>query len=506
MAALLRRSRDSSTEDSRNQAVRDQQIIEDQIAEVQSMRDNDSLKAILGKILINQNILNRKNRVDIDHDIGDHFYNFREPRNDISPEQIQSTVKDSLKSFEEGQLQKKLNFATQNNGFEIPNFSPVPRSSQDKATIHKFVLQGKNKFSGEKGQSVIELLTHLNSVQKMLSMCEEEFKSFLLQNTTKEVFLTVRNEFMAGSDVKTVYNLLQVIYCTELTSEEAKKKLFLYKATKKDNMYTAFATVRKLCSASIDVFLNPLDRNRYLEQESVRQFIRCLPDQSQTTVELKLAEWRADTGSVPKTNDFFASLAPLRLAIDKEDIAANGAAVNSPPRRYHSYKIDKEITYNSEPEDQAYAERDEMEFEDEYFYDEEEYMVPSRNLFAISRGMPNSRGKRPFRGKGLRPRNNFNFNTRPNSSGSYARNQEKNKNFRESGAKYCSLCGLTSHNASDRCFRMRDDSNKIIDVVPVQKECSNCQQQLGKNLFHPEKYCFLRPELRKYRKSRTNSS
>ena len=54
MAALLRRSRDSSTEDSRNQAVRDQQIIEDQIAEVQSMRDNDSLKAILGKILINK--------------------------------------------------------------------------------------------------------------------------------------------------------------------------------------------------------------------------------------------------------------------------------------------------------------------------------------------------------------------------------------------------------------------------------------------------------------------
>ena len=54
MAALLRRSRDSSTEDARNQATRDQQIIEDQIAEVQSMRDNDSLKAILGKILINQ--------------------------------------------------------------------------------------------------------------------------------------------------------------------------------------------------------------------------------------------------------------------------------------------------------------------------------------------------------------------------------------------------------------------------------------------------------------------
>ena len=505
MAALLRRSRDSSTEDSRNQNIRDQQIMDDQIAEVQSMQGNDTLKAILGKILINQNILNRKNKVDIDHDIGDHFYNFREPRTEFSPEQIEKTVKDGLKTYEEGQLQKKLNFATQNNGFEIPTFSAVPREAKERAMIHKYVLQGKNKFSGEKGQSVIELLTHLNSVQKMLKMCEEEFKSFLLQNTTKEVFSTCRNEFMAGSSVKTIYNLLQVIYSTELTCEEAKKKLFQYRATKKDNMYTAFATIRKLCSSSIDTFLHPEDRNRTLEQESTRQFIRCLPEQSQTMVELKLADWRSQHGYVPKTEEFFLSLAPLRIAIDK-DIAANGAIVHTPARKYHSYQIDKGQNQYYENEDQDWNEiMDQDCYEDDYCSDDQDHMDQDMHLFNINKRGTNPRGRKPFRGRGMKSRGNYNFSTRPSNMVSYSNDPNKGKKLRDSGSKYCSLCGLSSHNASDRCFRMRDDNNKIIDVVPVQRECSVCQEKLSKALFHPEKYCFLRPELRKYRKTRTDS-
>ena len=502
MAGLLRRSRDSSTEDSRNQALRDQQILDDQIAEVQSMQGNDSLKAILGKILINQNILNRKNKVDIDHDIGDHYYNFKEPQPGYSPEQIQSTVKEGIKTFEDGQLAKKLNFSTQNNGFEIPTFNPVPREPKDKAMIHKYVLQGKSKFSGEKGQSIIELLTHCNSVQKMLNMCEEEFKSFLLQNTTKEVFNTCRNEFLAGSDVKTIYDLLQVIYSNEMTPEDAKKKLFQYKATKKDNLYTAFATVRKLCSASIDVFLHPEERNRYLEQESTRQFIRCLPDQSQTMVELKLSDWRATFGTVPKTQQFFKTLAPLRVAIDK-DIAANGAAVNPPMRKFHSYQIDKETTTFPDTEDLDWYEQLENDYENSDYYSDDQESGEQKHLFSINRGGANSRGRKSFRGTGTKQRQGYNSNRKPNNPGTY--NQTKNNIFKESGSKYCSLCGMSSHNASDRCFRMRDDKNKIIDVVPVQRECSVCQQKLKKNLFHPERYCFLRPELRKYRQTRTAS-
>ena len=63
---------------------------------------------------------------------------------------------------------------------------------------------------------------------------------------------------------------------------------------------------------------------------------------------------------------------------------------------------------------------------------------------------------------------------RPNTSGK-DRNQRGSQNYRESGSKYCSLCGATSHNSVDTCYRMRDDQYKVVSIVPIQKACSVCK-------------------------------
>lgn len=501
--AILRRSRDSSSESARNQEIRDRQREEDLLQEFQNLNTNDELKSIVCRILLNQNILNRKNNVDIEHNVGDYMYNFPQPSQMVSEEQIKNTVQDSLKTYEEGQIQKKLNFCLQNDSICPPEFSPYPRENKDKIMTHKYVLQGKNKFSGDKHQSVSELLTHLNSVQNMLKMDEEEFKGFLLQNTTGNVFDTCRNEFRAGSDVATIYNLIQVIYNKEMSPEEARRKLAVYKATKKDTMYTAYSTVRQLVSASIDSWIEPTMKREMLEHDSIRYFSRCLPPYSQTQVDLKYNEWKSTIAGIPKTQDFFRSLNPLKAIIDR-DIATNGAQIFSQGRRYHTHALDMESERFSGFHDMENFYKDkEMEIY------ENQYGVPRLDTFAITSNRSKTNGKKPmknfkYRGANMRTSPSTNPNRmplgKPNRSLSTIRS-----NFRSTGSKYCSLCGNTSHNASDRCFRMRNDQNKVIDVTPVQKACDTCKAQLGKELFHPEKFCFLRDALKRFRNNSNNS-
>ena len=67
------------------------------------------------------------------------------------------------------------------------------------------------------------------------------------------------------------------------------------------------------------------------------------------------------------------------------------------------------------------------------------------------------------------------------------------------GKKYCSLCGGSSHNASETCYKMKTDSNKIVEVIPTFDPCKTCLSRLDKKLYHPDKFCFLRPTYPKNR-------
>ena len=50
---------------------------------------------------------------------------------------------------------------------------------------------------------------------------------------------------------------------------------------------------------------------------------------------------------------------------------------------------------------------------------------------------------------------------------------------------------------------MRDDNFKIVSIVPIQKPCSVCKNKLNKDLFHPEKFCFLRDSLKKFKNQKS---
>ena len=58
---------------------------------------------------------------------------------------------------------------------------------------------------------------------------------------------------------------------------------------------------------------------------------------------------------------------------------------------------------------------------------------------------------------------------------------------------YCSLCGDWSHKAASSCRNMRDDSNKIVNVMPSHTTCNLCPMFVQPRLSHPPMYCPSRP-------------
>ena len=55
--------------------------------------------------------------------------------------------------------------------------------------------------------------------------------------------------------------------------------------------------------------------------------------------------------------------------------------------------------------------------------------------------------------------------------------------------QYCTLCGGNSHNASDVCYKMRNENNEIVPVPPSFAPCPFCLKR-DKKLYHPEEFCF----------------
>ena len=394
-------SRESSGERNRNreqsreinqESDYDKMRNEQDMQEVSGINNYEVIKAIMARILLNQNILNRKARIDIEHDLDSYYHHFPEQDNQISEEQIQSAMDTKLKGFERERVEKKLNYANNTQQVQAPDFALTSGKNEDKLASHKYIWQGKNKFSNEKHQNITELLTHLNSVQKLHKMCEEEFKNFMLQNLTKDVFTQVRQEFQAGSTVSTVYTLLQVLYSKEVSPATYKDKLKAYKATKADTMHSAFSTVRRLASLSMDPTLSQNMKNQLLNIESLYQFINCMPIKSKLKIQERLGDYQAENDSkIPDAHEFFASVATMRDTVDR-DIAQNGVSTHTKPNRYNTYALDRteEEYVSDEPglDDDYTSSEDKLEPGEEY--------IPKKYLMAMIRNQ--NRANFPSRG------------------------------------------------------------------------------------------------------------
>ena len=66
------------------------------------------------------------------------------------------------------------------------------------------------------------------------------------------------------------------------------------------------------------------------------------------------------------------------------------------------------------------------------------------------------------------------------------------------GKKYCSLCGARgTHNASDGCYKMKNDKGENVQVIPSFDHCQKCETIHQRRLFHPAQFCPERSTLPK---------
>ena len=505
MEAIL--SRGNSREASRERAeIRERERTE----EINMMRELNQnhelgLKEILGKVLLNQNILNRKNNVDFEYNVTDFCLNFPEELGPlgITHDELEDSMKVKLENFEENLLKKELNYGKLGDKIQAPTFSYEckPLKSTDKQNLHKFVLQGKQKFSGAHDQNIAETLEHINFIQGCSKMTEEEFLQFFVKNFTRDAFDNVTAEIKAGTKICTIYNLLQVMYNKDPSPGEAKEKLKNFKAKKTDSTITILTTVRKLTNQSFADWLASEQKNLIVESESIYQFINAFPETSKRFLTDQLNRFKSKLNSPPTLSEFYELNNSYLPTLDK-DIKANG--VSSPfhtkSNRYHSYAIQQNETGdNSMGSADDFSESSGLDFPPVYHSNaiNRGNSRPNRG-YGRGQGYTSNRGNSSFQNGRGRYNNNGSYGNRPMGSGYKPNTMSTNSN-----AKYCSLCSGHTHNASDGCYRMKDDSNKVVPVVPIQMACPVCKSRLGKNLFHPEKFCFLRDSLKRFKKPRT---
>lgn len=515
MEAILRQaSRGSSRDASRERAeIKEREKAEeiDMMRELNHQNHDLGLKEILGKVLLNQNILNRKNNVDFEYNVTDFCLNFPEELGPvgITQNEFEDSMKEKLATFEEDMMKRELNYGKLGDKIQAPIFSAdcKPLKSTDKQNLHKFVQHGKGKFSGAHDQNIAETLEHINFIQSCSKMNKEDFLQFFVKNFTKEAFDNVTAEIKAGTQIGTIYNLLQVMYNRDMNPGEAKEKLKNFKAKKTDTTLTILTKVRKLTNQSFADWLPSEHKNLIVESESIYQFINAFPETSKRFLTDQLNKFKSKRNKSPTLSEFYEINYTYLPTLDR-DIKINGASspFQGKPNRYHSYAIETNTTENNtvnfiDQEDDLSNQFSGMDFPPVYHSN-----AINRGNTRINRGSNRGRGYASNRGNASFQNGRGRYNNNRSTSNFYGNTSPSYRNRPSTGtyknAKYCSLCSGQTHNASDGCYRMRDNSNKVVPVVPIQMACPVCKSRLGKTLFHPEKFCFLRDSLKQFKRSK----
>jgi hypothetical protein len=58
---------------------------------------------------------------------------------------------------------------------------------------------------------------------------------------------------------------------------------------------------------------------------------------------------------------------------------------------------------------------------------------------------------------------------------------------------YCKLCGKGGHTSTSFCWEMRTNSGAFTLCNPVPSPCETCLEEQGKELYHSDDLCMLRP-------------
>jgi len=432
--------------------------------------------------------------------------------------------------WEQELVSRKLNSHTLNQSVEPPSdndFSPCSTLETPKqiADVMRMLPSGGHKFSGAPGKmSILEYLFSLNLMQKQCNLSKAEFMQMMLASTTGKPHIYLMRRIQEKDDLSNIYHNLLLHYDKRMEPEEARIKLYAYKAPKSATLADVEIRIQELASLATSTLPAGPPRNVAYDYEQVQALIRCLPPQSSMLVRNQYDQFSVERGRPAKAGELSRLLNTYRYTID-QDLKAHGENLRSfsdqnrrfnparPAGKFTRKFTSYNVTQNSNPPFKPpinNAQPGNLSYKNRPRYNGGSYNggqssnpprpfisgPQSGNMFTPGQrappyGTPQRFGT-PGAHRSLGARNNFG-----NKRGQGRKPFDSNRTRlgrpggnRPGGQRdYCSLCGHKDHRAVDGCKNMVTDGGRIVHIMPAKDTCTACPAHVQPRLSHPSHLC-----------------
>ena len=457
---------------------------------------------------------------------------------ELNDAEMNSQQSQTLQLMDEKIYQNHLKDHTSTQEVKEPqNFSPHDRLTHDNTSKHNNLLTlvrsafPKKKFSGnDANYTVIEYLEGMNQGQKLCCLSESEFKDMLLQTTTGTVYDTMRSYLSLKMPIRDIYNWLLSVYHQPQSPDLALNKLLNFNIPKFKKLADATSEVLQLAIRAS--FLTPEKNRKDIVDNYAAQFLlKSLPHDSQQLGRKLYQDMCVhNNGEAPSFVHFTKALCRYAPTINK-DINRNGQHPDNSRQRQNTNRqfaikninaknqINNKKDNDNNYQKQSYSSRLINNNKRYNNTNTSTYSKRSNEPFSINNSYKQN-AKSNFNNSSYNQRYNNNNNAsipnyKPNINYNsnkpkineirlFSKNKDKPnykqmndstyKNMQKNPNKipmkqYCTLCGSSTHNASDICYKMRNENNEIVPVPPSFAPCEICLK-LSKTLYHPPEFCF----------------
>jgi hypothetical protein len=235
---------------------------------------------------------------------------------------MKSSILQTTAGIEMLMIEKEMNSHTLNQQVEPPkSFSPVPTllTSRQRADCMKLLPSGSHKFNGSPtGMNILEYLHMLKTMQQQCNLSQPEFNEMMLASTTGNAHMLLYGWIENKEDPTNIFHNLLVHYDKRLQPEEARARLYAYKAPKTADLAKVEATIQRLASRATSNMPPGIARTTSYNLEVISGLIKALPTASSLIVQNQNNEKSARLGEPLTAVQLSRVLNMYRHTIDKD--------------------------------------------------------------------------------------------------------------------------------------------------------------------------------------------
>ena len=379
-------------------------------------------------------------------------------------------------------------------------------STKDLTEAYKLFPKSGAKFSGEKNSTtVVEFLELMNEIQSFLKLSEDEFKKRFLASTTGRAHELVSHWLEQDMDVPQIYHNMMLQFDKGDTALTANQKLRSFKAYKNKNSAEVEAAIQQIALRACRIIPKGDARKCLFDTMCINAYLDALPHESSLLVRTKYIDLSMKLKRQPTFAELSRNLDGFRPTIDA-DIAKNGV---TPGRdnadggkggkgkgnaKYvnlvHSQQPDSKTPIKEEKSNwkgqQQWKSNNSANWKQNKGFNQGEKKNSRQDSNQNSNQNSQRKQNDGQRQGGQRDGQRQGRQQKQQGRDRGQPKQQPPKGGPPKGGKWCSLCGHTTHNASDGCYMIRDPiTGRVIECTPCHGDCARCHM----GLKHPEDLC-----------------